>query len=101
MSLDTNSIPWDEATQPYPAEKPLSVANQSSHFPATSPRLRLDDQGRLIPLNDAEKKAKIVAVRRMIEEINQIPNDPGEDDRDFFRIVDSQRPHRPLFEGLY
>ena len=69
--------------------------------PILSSRLRLDDQGRLIPPTDAEHQARAAAALRMIEEVNNIPDEPGEDDGDFFRTIEAERPERPLFEGLY
>ncbi len=64
-------------------------------------RLQFDSQGHLIPPTAAEHEARTAAINKMIEEIRKIPNAPGEDDRDFFRAMDSLRPDYPLFEGLY
>ena len=75
------------------------VAEASPGLPIK--RAKLDDQGRLIPLTPAEAQAEAEAIRAMLEELRSIPSDPDEDDAEFFRAIDSHRPHRPLFEGLY
>ena len=82
--------------------KPIpTTPDESAPAPDRPYRLKLDEQGRLITPTEAELPARIEAMRRMIEAINNIPDAPGEDDRDFFRTIDEQRPHRPLFEGMY
>ena len=95
LTLEGHSTMLDES-QPIPTtpDEPVPV-------PAPPYRLKLDEHGHLIPPTEAELPARIEAMRRMIEAINSIPNAPGEDDRDFFRTIDEQRPHRPLFEGMY
>jgi len=68
----------------------------------TKPRLRLDDQGRALPFTDEERKAQVEAIRLMFEELKAMPDDPSEASwSEVFRAIDSHRPHRPLFEGLY
>ena len=64
-------------------------------------RAKLDDQGRLIPLTPAEGQAQAEAIRAMLDRLQTIENGPDEDDAEFMRAIDSHRPHRPLFEGLY
>ncbi len=76
----------------------IEAARKTSKPPR---RLQFDSQGHLIPPTAAEHEARTAAIKKMFEEIRKIPNAPGEDDRDFFRAMDSLRPDFPLFEGLY
>ena len=85
-----------DESQPRP-----SAPDEPAPAPARPYRLKLDEQGRLIPPTEAELAERVVAVQWMIAAINSILNAPGEDNRDFFRTIDEQRPHRPLFEGMY
>ena len=88
-----------DESQPVPPTQPESVApTPGLDHPL---HVKLDDQGHLIAPPESKLPARIEAMRRMIEAINNIPDAPGEDDRDFFRTIDEQRPHRPLFEGMY
>ena len=65
-------------------------------------RLRLDDQGRIIPLSPEERTAQREAVAQMFAEWAAVPDDPDEpSDSEVFRAIDSHRPHRPLFEEYY
>ena len=80
-------------------EGELSAVAATTHAPIK--RAKLDDKGRLIPLTPAEAAAEAAAIRVMLDELRSIPSDPDEDDAEFFRAIDSHRPHRPLFEGLY
>ncbi len=82
-------------------EPTRAVLESRQSDPAPYHYLRVDDQGRIIPPTAAELEAKVAAVRRMTEKVRSIPDEPGEDDRDFFRTIDAERPWRPLFEGLY
>lgn len=66
-----------------------------------APRSRFDEEGRLIPLTAEEKVQHAAAIRAAIDALEAIPDDPTEDDAEFYRAIDSHRPHRPLFEGLY
>ncbi len=67
----------------------------------TSPPARFDAEGRLLPWTDAEQARHAEAVREGMARLAEIPDEPGEDDRDFFRAMDADRPERPLFEGYY
>ncbi len=58
---------------------------------------RYDEQGYILPFTEAEREG----VRRMIEELKSIHNGPEEDDREFMRAMDANRPDFPLFEGMY
>ncbi len=78
-----------------------AVLESRQSDPASYHFARVDDQGRIIPPTAAEFEARKAAALRMIEKVRSIPDEPGEDDRDFFRIIDAERPWRPLFEGLY
>ena len=65
------------------------------------PRVKLDDQGRVIPLTAVELQAKAEAIRVALDEMRAIENGPDEDDKEFFRAMDSHRPDAPLFERMY
>jgi len=69
----------------------------------TSPRLRLDDQGRAIPFTPAERQARAEALRLALEEIqaNRADDPSGVTDSEVFQAIDSHRPERPLFEEYY
>lgn len=66
-----------------------------------APQRQFDSEGRLVPLTAEEKVQHAAAIRAAIGAIEAIPADPSEDDSEFLRAIDSHRPHRPLFEGLY
>ena len=66
-----------------------------------APRGRFDDQGRLVPLNEAERAQHAAAILSALALLDEISDDPNEDSAEFFRAVDSHRPERPLFDGLY
>ena len=69
--------------------------------PIQAPPARLDAEGRLIPWTEAERSQYVEAVREGLARLRAIPDDPSEDDREFFRAIDSHRPERPLFEEYY
>ncbi len=69
--------------------------------PIHSPVARLDSEGRLIPWTEAEQAQHAEAVHAGLARLREIPDEPGEDDREFFRAIDSHRPERPLFEEYY
>ncbi len=52
------------------------------------------------PLTLEEQAARFVAHNRWVKEMKSIPDDPDEDDRDFFRAMDAGREF-PLFEDMY
>ena len=109
MSTEKLPVGWDEdqiqgviAHYEGQTEAEQFAEIEAAHQDSTVPRrLRLDLQGRLIVPTDAEHEARSAAVKRMIEDIREIPNGPDEDDRDFFRAIDEERPERPLFKGRY
>lgn len=65
-------------------------------------RIRLDADGRMIPMTKAELAAHIEARKAASRRAEAIPDDDNPvDDAEVMRAIDSHRPHRPLFEGLY
>ena len=65
-------------------------------------RLKLDANGRLLPRTDEERAADAERIQGLAESLASIPDDdPPGSDQEFWRAIDSHRPHRPLFEGLY
>lgn len=73
---------------------------------ATVPKLvappnRYDPQGCLLPFTKEEKSQYVAAILEGLASMAAIPDDPNEDDRDFFRAFDESHPGRPMFTGLY
>ncbi len=66
-----------------------------------SPPARLDAQGRLSPFTDEEKAQHASALREVAAALAAIPDDPNEDDAEFFRAFDESHPDRPAFTGMY
>ncbi len=105
----TNGSALDEVNAPGYATRRVdeaapAIPGTTTIEPPTSPpisRAKLDDQGRLILPTPAEAEAEAEGIRAMLDELRSITGDPDEDDAEFFRAIDSHRPHRPLFEGLY
>ncbi len=69
--------------------------------PIQAPPTRLDAEGRLIPWTEVERAQYVEAVREGLARIRAIPDEPGEDDIEFFKAMDSHRPERPLFKDYY
>ena len=68
------------------------------------PPLALDPEtGRMLPISDGELDARREAALRMLVVLEQITDESDTDEkwREVYRNIDSGRPHRPLFEGLY
>jgi hypothetical protein len=59
--------------------------------------------GRLKPLTDEERAARLEALSRAFDEIDGMTDGTDTDEvwRDVLRGIDESRPHRPLFEGAY
>ena len=70
--------------------------------PPYSNRLKMDENGHMIPRTDEEQDENAVRLRKLVEILRATPADdpPGETEA-FMRAMDSHRPHRPLFEGYY
>lgn len=66
----------------------------------SAPTARLDAHGRVLPLTDAELAEYAQAFREGMARLEEVPDEPGEDDRDFFEAMDADRPERPLFRGI-
>ena len=73
----------------------LTAASKAEKNSARAPSR--DEQGYVRPFTEAEREG----VRQMIEELKNIHNGPEEDDREFMRAMDANRPNFPLFEGMY
>lgn len=63
--------------------------------------LRLDEHGRAIPMTDEEYRAYAENLRRGLEQLRTVPDDPRESDEEFMRTIDAGRPERPLFKRYY
>lgn len=94
------------AGRPHPGpRRQLSSAPTEGSDPATEatpdePCVCFQDPRWSTPLTFAEQAARLAAHQRWVEEMKNIPDDPNEDDRDFFRAMDAGREF-PLFEGMY
>ena len=66
-----------------------------------SPPTRYDSEGKIIPFTPEEQAQHSAAIRQGLSLIAEIPDDPNEDDAEFFRALDSHRPHAPMFRGMY
>lgn len=67
-----------------------------------SNRVKLDAQGRMIPRTPDERAADAERLREWVRSRKDDPAaDPPGSDEEFWRAIDSHRPDRPLFEGLY
>jgi hypothetical protein len=64
-------------------------------------RLKLNAEGRLMPRTDEERAADAIRIRAALARMAEIPDDPPGSDEEFWRAIDSHRPDRPLFEGMY
>lgn len=81
----------------------IELCDADGPIPTFAPRT-LDEHGRLIPLSPEEQKTRSEAALRALKAIEQINDESDSDDelwREAFRDLDAQRPHRPLFEGMY
>ena len=84
----TNEVAWD------------GLSDEQGPIPAFGPA-RLDDQGRLVK-SDEEREARRDAILRTLRVIATKPDtDPPGTDEEFMRNIDAERPHRPLFKGMY
>ena len=66
-----------------------------------APSRRFDSEGRLIPLTPEERIQHAAAIEAAVAALRAIPDDPNEDDREFFRAFDENHPDRPSLTGLY
>jgi hypothetical protein len=69
----------------------------------TFPPVQCDSKtGRMLPMSDEERAARRDAVIRVLKVIEQREdNDPPGIEEEIMRGIDSHRPHRPLFKGMY
>ncbi len=68
-----------------------------------TPRSAVDRNGRLLPHSEAERRARSAELARALDEIDAITDETDTDATwaEVYRGIDAERPHRPLFEGLY
>jgi hypothetical protein len=67
------------------------------------PRSAVDPTGRLLPESEEERRARSAALARALDEIAEMTDETDTDATwaEVYRGIDAERPHRPLFEGLY
>ena len=72
-------------------------------FEVREPLRTLDDRGRLLPLSHEVRQRRSAALNQALDAIAEITEDTDteENRREALRDLDSQRSHRPLFEGMY
>jgi hypothetical protein len=76
------------------------LCDEQGPIPVFGP-VRTDEQGRIV-LTDEERAARRDAAIRMLRVLGTYPDtDPPGTDEAFMRGIDENRPHRPLFEGMY
>ncbi len=63
--------------------------------------IKFDAEGHLMPWTAVEQAQHAESVRNGMVRLAEIPDDPGEDDREFFRAMDAARPNSPLFQRYY
>jgi hypothetical protein len=82
--------------------EPDQLCDEQGPIPAFPPIQCDPKTGRMIPLSDEEWAARRSAAIRALKAIEQLPDDdaPGIE-QEIMRGIDSHRPHRPLFEGMY
>jgi hypothetical protein len=70
--------------------------------PPLPPRA-MDASGRLLPMSDDERRARVEHALAALDRIETIsdPTDTDERWREVMRGIDEGRPERPLFEGRY
>lgn len=76
--------------------------DQSDRRTRSPNRARLDDQGRIIPMTDEERRAWAKSALEGLKAMAEIPDtDPPGSDIEFMKAIDAERPHRPLFKEFY
>ncbi len=80
--------------------EPDGLCDEQGPIPVFGPA-RTDDRGRIV-LTDEERAARREAAIRTLRAIQRLDrrDPPGTAER-FMRGIDENRPHRPLFEGMY
>jgi hypothetical protein len=70
--------------------------------PGPLPPSGLGPDGKLKIETEDERRQRLESARRLLHEIAEIPNDPGDPpDEEWMRAIDEMRPHRPVFKGCY
>ena len=79
------------------------VNDELGPIPAFPPASLDPATGRMLPISDEELSARRTAVLRMLKVLDGITDESDTEEkwREVFRNIDSCRPHRPLFQGLY
>ena len=63
---------------------------------------RIVEDGKLIPIDESERRARSEAFRRLLADwAERTDEDPPEVFEEMARSIDEGRPHRRLFEGMY
>ena len=84
----TSEIAWDD------------LRDRQGPVSAFGPALR-DAEGHWL-IDDDEWRARAEATRLALSQWeNRADDDPPETDKEFMKAIDAERPHRPLFDGLY
>ncbi len=63
--------------------------------------LQYDEHGHAIPPTKEEQEETKKAMLAALEAMAAIPDDPPGSDEAFWRAIDAERPHRPLFREYY
>ncbi len=70
--------------------------------PGSLPTSCRGPDGKLRQMTEEEHRQYIESALRRIDEIEQIPDNPGDPpEEEWMRGIDASRPHRPLFKDYY
>lgn len=79
------------------------LADELGPIPSFPPLALDPETGRMLPISDEELAARRDAALRMLKVLDQITDESDTDEKwsEVYRNIDTCRPHRPLFRGLY
>lgn len=79
------------------------LADELGPIPSFPPLALDPETGRVLPVSDQELAARRDAALRMLKVLDQITDESDTDEKwsEVYQNIDSCRPHRPLFRGLY